>query len=556
MSRKLCDIATKLLFNNTFKSLSQFKVVTANYATFVYRDFMVDNFHGGSGTLINHYMKYIALENVKVQPVIKRDIKYAQFYPLHNIGAFKKVLRTVPSDQLPKLLIFTYTYKTNADVNNFVDAVNELDIECTRRLPEMDFHTILSLMYAFMYLIPNRITQTTFYQNSITKLINEFSSNATKSKFVEVCFYLGMSKKNRNFSDVMEHFLIEYFDRFLPELNSTDFGIVCNSAFKTSTRITSELYQDRIIKEIVEAKEVNIPLLITLIKSVRHNRVKSNEIQSYLKNILLNGSQLDDLDFKGLTHLFAYFSDNLFMANDIYEYFVETGMAKLESEDNIRPKDIATFIWSCSNLGLELLEKDDINLIAKIIDDKCENYEYKFCPDELVDSILSLWTMGYKVSSLVPMIYKNKNLFKTQRPDRVRLDSRLKLLLSCVSIEAPEVMDSIPENGKGVGFDEHSLAPDHLIKHRKKLQDVGYALKDLRDEFDITNINFVSPIKYLNIAGISVEFSDKKDCFIEVLDNSNTLLDRSTPTGLLKLKMRLLRHLGCSVIEVRFDLDK
>lgn len=518
-------------------------------------DFVYDNYRGGSETLINRFVKHLAIERAKQRDIIPNSIKYVQFYPIHNFGLFKRTLRATPSSQLSKLMSFTYTYKNNAEVNKFVDVINEIDDECTQRISSLEKKEIFQILYGFIFVLPNRITQTQFFKVSTIKLVENLSDGVDKNDFIELCFYLGLWKKNPAGRKMLTQLLDKYFEHFIDELSTIDFAILTNSAFKTSTRIDYLGFEDRMLKELEVLKDSNVPLLVNFIKSVRHNKVGCSKIRTIMCELVSRPSFINKLDFRGVAHIFAYFADNSYTNEQINKILIDRSLKMMKNEFNfedklnlnIRPKDISTFIWSTGFLGLEkFIDDNQYKMITKIINHYFENQYYKYASDELTETVLYLWIQGQRHPEYLPYIQRNQ--IHKQHQDREKLDSKIMLLFTAAEIETPDVFKS--KSGENI-FTESRTPPDYLIKPRVQLQNVHKAVQNISD---FKKVRFVAQIKNLNIVGIVVECVETSEIYhIEVCDAQNTLQD-GTPNGIFKLKLRLLKHLGCNVIIVPASL--
>lgn len=146
-----------------------------------------------------------------------------------------------------------------------------------------------------------------------------------------------------------------------------------------------------------------------------------------------------------------------------------------------------------------------------------------------------------KSKELLELTINNPQFLISNDRNRIKLESRKKLLLACATIEAGSTELSVVNV-----FRQNNKAPTYLLEKRTGLKYVMNCLKSLEG----INFHFVQQINHLNIAGIFVKIDDHKCFHIEVLDESNTLNDRTTPIGVMRLKVRLLEKLGCQVLLV------
>lgn len=337
----------------------------------------------------------------------------------------------------------------------------------------------------------------------------------------------------------------------MDQLTKTDLAIVSNSAYRTSVLIENKTFLDKLKEETINTSMEEDALLVTFIKSLRLNRVKEKEVYDKLKNDLLDFN-LEKLHFKGLVHFFAYFSDGLWNDQEVCTIIIDECLKRLfETTDfiinDIRAKDVTTLLWSCANLGVEM-ELEDLEFMENIVNAKVRNNEFKYRADELVECCLSLWMLGLKSPQLMSEINSlDFSVFTSNNPIRSKLNSRMRLLLSCVEIEAPELLKR--RLGKEKSFSESKPAPAYLLKS-DNLRDVDEFLSDFKDEFQIKDKCFVAPIKDLNLAGILVKFNDDSKVYVEIVEENLMLKFEDKPSTLITLKKRLLESLGYNVILV------
>lgn len=579
--------------------LAQQKHLTKYYGTFNYKDFQFDKSHGESGTLIHRFVKYIAFENCKLDPLIENTISFPNYYPVYEFSHFKKSLQETPNNQMPKLIIYTFAYKPNAEFTTFTNIINSLDDECCKRLSTLTCDEMLRILYSFYYLLPNKIVKLQFYKLAMEKIIMQSSSAAggvevkmndsrkslrddeeddiqddislqqmnkennlnrlTKFQFVQCCFYLGLWKKNQTSTGLLKQLFNTYFKVYLNDLTNIDFNIISNVSYKIALPIPFEPFYKRLQTEVLSENGEDPALLINLIKSCRQNRIQSNLIKDRIIDLVLNDNTNNNItnnfDARGFVHLYAYFADNFYNIDKINNYFIKMFMLKVSDTTNrllsIRPKDVSTFLWSCSNLNVQqqnLLSANDLSIIEEIILEKIYNNDYKYQIDDLINACLSLWMLNHKSLQIIEYIFNNNNIndnFNTNNPERVKIDSRRKLLHSCIDIENPDLIkkSNLNLNQKNA-INITDSAPKYLLpKLQTNLFNVYTILDDLKNQQNsqIKECTYVRQIKDLNICGILIQLMNGTQINVEVLDDTNLLSDGVTPFGLMELKLRLLK---------------
>ncbi|KFB38703.1 hypothetical protein ZHAS_00006104 [Anopheles sinensis] len=523
---------------------------------------------GESGTLIHRFSRHVSLTKRDFTDKTKYGFKVSNFYPLPDVESYSQQIRNLATVDLAKLITFTTDFRSKADFRSYTEIVNALDEECVRRIQGSTTYELLEMLHCFMYLLPNKIAQLKSYQSAMPKLIELFGGGAENERdFLTIVFFLGMWKRNKTGSVLMNEFLQQYLDRYLtPQLSQMDFAILANASYKTSLRLAeeSEAFKRRLVDEIVNFDNTDDPaLMVTLIKCARMNRLASDEIVQKVRSYVQANGHRKELDFRGLAHLFAYIADNRIKDETLEALFVEGCWARFEQEirtngfetqsQSCRPKDIATFLWACGTLSVPMEATGvNFNMLEKAIRLKVEAGEYRYIPDVLVDTVLSLWICDRKSIGLFRLLFKDRALVQNLRKERAKIESRKDLLLSCAEIDLPEAMDMVKAIRKpGDAFVLDRPAPEFLV--RPALQKVAECLNHMKKAGDLplTALRFNLPVKNLNIAGILVQFANGVVVNLDVMDDKHCLSDGLTPVGLLKLKSRILEDRSIKQATVR-----
>ncbi|XP_062548589.1 uncharacterized protein LOC134213498 [Armigeres subalbatus] len=530
---------------------------TTLYSTFRPAEFQFETSDGESGTLIHRFSRHIALTKRDFTDPTRFNFKYSSFYPVYRPDQFLEQLADISSHDMGKLICMTSDFRGKTDVRMYTDVVNALDEECESRVDKVELLELVGMMHGFMYLLPNKITKLKTYRKAMPRLVEMFGRNVNRKDFMTIVFFLGLWKKNAAGSRMLEQFISDYLDEFLnAEMELMDFVVLANAMYKTSVRSKNERFRSHLVEEISHLNDEDMALFVTLVKSARMNRIQSERIVIKLKSVLQNRNEL--LDFRGLSHLFAYVADNLIMDDPLKDLFLAEFNKHIESEirnhpterngslrQNFRAKDLSTFLWSCSTLSISA---EDLNFEVKdlldVVFQKIENDEYRFIPDTLVDTCLCLWMMGHPSVDLMSSIFSNKQMTQNFMQDRPKIESRRDLLLACAEIERPEAFKIISKLQRVRAYQLDRPTPEYLVRNRVELQRVHRCLKDLTDKLQISEIKFNLPIRALNIAGLLVKMDNNEIINLDVFDRAYCLSDDQTPSGLMLLKQRLLKKMG------------
>ncbi|CAD6997659.1 uncharacterized protein LOC101460731 [Ceratitis capitata] len=538
--------------------VSQYQTFVRSLASFTARNILQET-SDEAGTLLTRFAKHIAFELQKDTSVVPTVIRYADYFPITDTRYLQRELNKISPHQLPALIVFAFSYRASADPNKFASVLNELDATAIKLFSKMDVDTILRTLYAFLYLMPNWITRMDFYERAMGYLAtNANAENTTKEKFVQICFYLGLEKNHKTQNDkIFYNFLNDHLETYLDKLSTLDLVTVASATFKTSTRVESETFKNRLKQELLKLSledSTNDALLVTLIKAMRFQRVRSKEICEHLKKYCAPDIA-DRLQIRGCIHLFAYFADNLYDDKSSIQPLVKQCLHRINASlkcdlqnENIRGKDIATFLWCCAQLNCSI-SKNDLKSIDMVLFNKIEQNEYRHFRDQLVDSCLSLWMLGYKSHDLIEEAVSLKlnarlNNKKDLR-DLPKVESRLQVLLSAVAIEEPtwrfKNLKGTPE------INIETPAPPYLLKDRFNFVDIA---NKIEEQPSVISSKLVCPINGINIPSILVSYKEPANMkvFIELLPEEQILQFSQSPMGVLSLKIRLLTSLGCKVV--------
>lgn len=506
------------------------------YASFTPRDVLRQTYDE-TGTLLTRFAKHIALERYRdrEQVLPKTTVRYADYFPITDDRYFQRSVQKTEAAQLPALIIQASSYRSNAAVPMYVAALNALDNHAADQLAKMETSTVLETLYSFLFLIPAWMKRTDFFQAAVQRLAKEdFRDN--KERFVQVCFYLGMQKKQSN---DFQQLLVEQLGTHLPALSEMDLAMISNAAYKTSTLVTGEVrdtYESSLVKATLdlELTEESSALLVSFVKALRLQRVKDERVCQHLQDICLDPRKIALLEPRGLAHIFAFFAEQLWDDKQCLTIVVERLMRLLKPGD-LRAKDLATFLWASAQLDCELTESQIRQLELSALR-KLDHGEYDYFPDNLVDTCLSLCTLGHYSKDLINAAEELKAAQRRQRA-QPKVDSRLTVLQSAIAIEQPALGKLKAEQA----FKEFDRAPGYLLKERRDL--TKYA-QELSQDAEVEGVDLVCPINGVNLPSLRVQTMGEQPSvyFVELLTADQTLKFSKKPTSLMRLKRGFWNH--------------
>uniref|UniRef100_A0A1B0C1C7 FAST kinase leucine-rich domain-containing protein n=1 Tax=Glossina palpalis gambiensis TaxID=67801 RepID=A0A1B0C1C7_9MUSC len=535
------------------------------YASFSARDVLHET-SDEAGTLTATFAKYIAIKRHKDAAQTPTIIRYADYFPIADIRSFQRELQKTPADQVAALVIFTSTYRPNAEPQTYAKVLNDIDSIAVKLLPQMHEDVVLRTLYAFLFLMPNWITRLDFYKAALNRLAtnneqhNE-STNKSLENFVQSCFYLGLSKKNMsakaNASELLQNLLKQRLENHLDNMHTLDFAIICNAIYKTATSVNFGKFNQRVIKEVLKLDigHGQDGILINYLKLLRFLRVRSATVCEYLTAICKNSDSLAKLQIRGQVHLFAYLAeclwDNEECSKPIIELFFKNLLQPRRFEfhsEAVRSKDLCTFLWCCAQMNCPLTS-EQLRHVENHLFDKLKQGEFENYPDQLVDCCLSLWILGYKSKELLERSLHTTSTAKSSKRAQPKVDNRLTVLMSASQIEQPSWCFELLKGFKAYDIDDK--VPNYLLKCS------DFDLKELSlkwsQEGSVETAQIVCPIAGINIPSIHIKtrspdskISDSK-VLVELLSESQTLHFSKEPIAIVRLKLRLLQALNQKV---------
>lgn len=430
-------------------------------------------------------------------------------------------------------MIQTLNGNTSTNSPDFIELYKQVDKECVESIRRSS-SDIFDLVDALIIAVPGRVANMKTFSVAIKMLLSRFQSNPIKEDFVKLGFYLGLFKKNPPGPIVLAALIEDHLDTMIDANMSTiDFAIICTATFKASVRITSEKFEHRLIQEIVGTEKVDEFIFGTFIKSLRMNRINSDAVIGKLRH-LCNTGEFDQTAFVLLVNIYAFFADNFIKDLKLSEFFIERCVDTIGKDT--RAKDVQKLLYSCALLN-HPLKDDHLKTMEQQVMARANHTEFKRKFDNFVDVALSLWILNYRPRELVDKLLKDSRFTAPEDKSRIKIDSRKKLLLSCIEIEEPAMVQDL-KNTASPSFDEERPAPLYLIRPSIKNH-----LVQLRGK----NVKIVQQVKHLNIAGILVKEANGRHYHIEVIDKTNSLSDKTSPNGIFALKLRLMEKMNCVV---------
>ncbi|XP_071445302.1 uncharacterized protein [Hetaerina americana] len=505
-------------------------------------------------------------------------IKYALLSERENSGfhvadihQFTQKIRKLPLAELFQFIAFLSEANVVKHSNHHQTLLKAIDDVCSEKIPDLSIEEAVKLNYCWLALAGTRFKLSKSFSLLMDNFRKNIKENAMKtSAVILILFCSGIARKDPNAKEIVALSLnIICNDKTkLHGLSTSEIIIISEVAFKTSSQIISPTFTEHLLKTVVKniTKLAWDPAnLVVVLKAMRHNKIHNwNFLKSTQKCLVKDKHILKIYNFAAKTHLIALYADALYGDQEFMNYLIGSAISSIDGQHAYNPhnekgkgraKDLARLLWATSYLGFKIEENILERKIIPVIMEKINHGVYSKQLHILLDTVLSLWIMGYKPLNMLPFVFTeelNKFLHDIKR---IRYMARLQLLLTCISIESPESMDCI--NLKKIQVKEaYNPREEKLLVHRPFLNRVFQDVRNAVCMLDFINVTCENSLPHLNIPGILLTPNknySRKLINVEVLDDTNCLHESGTPNGLMLLKLRLLRKLGHNVILVNYD---
>lgn len=467
-------------------------------------------------------------------------------------------LHVKSTEDIKKMFLLT----SDSDcINSKIDLLNvfkKLDSECCSRLRTLKTKEILDILRLYIKIVPTKATQFTFYEIATNKL-SESLETLTKSELLQLIFFVGQQKKNSKSQSILRKCIRLMNEQFIKELTAEEMCIICNSTFKTSTRINNKMFLDSVKAFINNNLYIlkDPAIFISLVKTVRQNQCPDDNLLSTITCAIFFNRTLQYYDFTAMCHILALYADYMYYDENILMHFSikcidalknsELIHRKAHFTEQIRDKDIKRFLWSLSRLGHHLDANTIRTIVIPKIIERIQKGALKDDVHSMVDLVLYLWMMNYQAIELLPYILLQNtinNIYESH------LTKRLNILLTAIYFEnRPVFRDYNMKMQRSSTFDK-----EEQIRKRPILTRIFSNLKVILPKTELSKFEFSCQIPYLEIVGI---IGFKKNIYkamnIEILDEFTSLRNtESRPSGLMQMKLRILDGFEEGLIVVSF----
>lgn len=449
------------------------------------------------------------------------------------------------TEEMRNLLLLSNSPKLVRSKLEFLRVFGKIDSEYCVRLGGMENKDIMDVLRLYMQIIPNRLIESRFYNAAVNTLENRLEE-MTKTELLQFMFFVGLQKKTKGAKKMM-HKCMGKLSHFNEELNVEELCVICNSTFKTSTKIKNIKFLEKVKDFINENLHVlkDPAVFITLIKTVRHNQCQDDNLLSTISCTVFFNKTLQYYSFPAMCHILALYSDYMYYDENILKHFTTKCIEQLKQmeiadkrtyfTEHIRDKDLKRFLWSLSRLGYNL-DTDLIRTeVIPNIMERIQKADLLNDPPSMCDIVLYLWVMNYQAQELIPYALNQQNIDFIYRTNQFK---RLNLLLTAIYFENQPLFKELGIRIKG----GPTLNKEEQLNSRPTLKRVYDNLKVILPKTELNKFDITSQVPHLDILGITgFKRNIYKAVHVEVLDDVTSLKNsESLPSGIMKMKLRIL----------------
>ncbi|XP_050524057.1 uncharacterized protein LOC126895834 [Daktulosphaira vitifoliae] len=473
---------------------------------------------------------------------------------------YKKFLldRDVDVTHLVKNLISLKAISTNELLINFsslntLPIINEVDRELESRVNTMNIDQMITLMDTCLASKNKLFKKSRAFKKCLETMDEKWFRKPDLNCYqtMQLIYYVSFFKKKA--TNVVTYGLKKIANDFnyLKKFSDEEMSILAITTYKTGAKVN-----DKLLRIIVSKLEKNLnnliqtPILfVSLLKPLKKAKYHDPVLISKLIQTIKFDNNLVIKDVTSSIHFLSYLADANCGDIQYLQQLIDL-IGNIMVQDNLknyRIKDVTSFLFSISYLGLSVnntsLKTTITNFLNYIFNSKenCIKHSKMF-----ISINLSLWMLNWENIYLTKLIAMEIPISSLRSQDVHKQNYRLDLLLTCISIERPELIEKHSLNqtiNTMPQFDRH-------LDERPFLQKVFKNLKELSRKHNLFSVEYNFCIPNIKILNIKVVDNNRIIFYFEVLDNTTCLHNTAVPHGMMKLKLRLESKLNYRIISI------
>ncbi|VVC41822.1 Hypothetical protein CINCED_3A015484 [Cinara cedri] len=355
-----------------------------------------------------------------------------------NMSDYKYVqLKTIPTDELLNKFSFgcskPFHYK--------------IDQELLNRINDMSINQILVLMDTCLS-EKNKLSTKSVSFKKCLDLMDELwfrRPDLTASQTIQLLYYVSIYKKKAK--PTVEFGLQKLMNEinYLKQSSDEELSVLALTTFKSNAKVYDKMlriFAYRLEKNL--SKLIQNPMhFVSLIKPLKKAKYHDQILLTKLTTTFSNNINKASHGVISSVHLLTYLADANYGDVIFLQQLIDSiGNCMIKDNlKNYRIKDVSNYLFSVSYLGLTPKDPN----VGKIINDFMNQlfYTKEKCQSQsklLIGMCLSMWMLDYKPIQLMKFMFSEISIAALRMPNAHKLHNRLDLLLTCASIEQPNLI--------------------------------------------------------------------------------------------------------------------
>ncbi|RUS92123.1 hypothetical protein EGW08_000147 [Elysia chlorotica] len=356
----------------------------------------------------------------------------------------------------------------------------------------------------------------------------------------------------------------------LPQFTMDQVAWVCQLLFYGQHRFKSMTLVDAIGKKLLNEFDTitpeNLPMMM---KAFRYSNYIKVSFYKQLGDLLCSNKYLNNFSNAGQIMHFAFVFASVHITHPKLFKLVLTRVQELEQSP--RMKDLSKIIWACGTLvTTETEHLERIQAIVDAVRTTISPQQVLRYPDNLMDFLVGLAYLDIYPTDLIEQYLGHDTIQMLLNLDSGRSKFvQLEFLAESLTIECPKFKRKLLSEAHHRELVSHlgHFRADVDMKLRKPMLP---AIEALRDAIGEENVHCCFVLPHFKTTDILLEFDQTKKCFVPPQDKRSTnelnsanvkriivmLLSKAQtsyddrPLGMLHCKLRQLRTLGYSVVQI------
>ncbi|CAG0920594.1 unnamed protein product [Notodromas monacha] len=425
---------------------------------------------------------------------------------------------------------------------------------------------ILEIMYAWHQKTDREVPRLPFYDSFLDIVVSR-SATCAVAELVGLLYFAGMAKKSKlSLTNPLCQLVVQRLEEIIKTtgtlgISDDEMGILCTSLHKMNHILRSTEVGNFMLKyvkqSVADFHSSKLYGVTSCCKLLRHSRVSSDDVCSVISDAIIQRG--GTLNVTQLYHLTAVLTNVNYFVPDVFEVIeshlkeilcstVITGNSehrRLHSSVLVRPKDIQGILWTAAAVGksfgrsltdlivdyfISMINRDGINSVNRTV---------------YLDAVYCLVMMGFHYEDLERRLINPACVLALKKERKGRLLTKVLTIENAIKLESAHSSFEVSRLVSPADVPFRSVFKD--VESRPLLKSLYDTLCAYRKKSNVPQPEYgcvpVFPVPGISSAGLELTFDGSLSgrYLIEVLDDTNTTRPFGTPTGLMKLKLRLAK---------------